>query len=311
MIFKQIDDKAKEIQTLNILLEKSQSTAQKKLINTQLQKVTLGIEAEEENAYYLNFEFEKSENIILLHDIRLEHKGRTAQLDHILISRFGIELLETKSSKGVMTINNDGSMTLVNGKYTNTYPNPLEQSKRHASVLKEFISNSNILSKRIDMFGGIDISSKVLIHPKTNVSNSELPSDFERGDSFVSNRLKDIDDIGLFKAVGMITKGYDIDKAKEIAKLLVVAHTPIEYDYEKKFRIKKEVKSQEETKIKPSLIREENAQVKNEKQICPRCKEGQLIIKKIKSKKAQEKYSNTEFFGCNRYPKCRYTQDIV
>ena len=303
MIFKNIDDKSKQIQTLEELLSRSKSASQKRLIETDLKKVKSGYEAEKENAYYLDFELEKNKNLILLHDIRIEHDGRTAQFDHLLISRFGIELLETKSSKGTMTINNDGSLDLKNGKYTNTFPNPLEQSKRHAVVLKEFIAASELLSKRIGIFGGIEISSRVLINPKTTLTNSKLPEGFERADSFISNRKKEIDNIGVFKAVGLISKGYNIEKAKEIAQMIVDAHKPVEFDYAKKFKIKKEEQTEE-------IISDEIVQVKVVDTSCPRCKEGKLVVKQIKSKKAKEKYGNDEFIGCDRYPKCRYTKNL-
>ena len=299
MIFKTIDDKSKQIETLENLFLRSKSEAQKKLILNDLKKVKSGYEAEKENAYYLDFELEKNKNLILIHDIRLEHDGRTAQFDHILISRFGIELLETKSSKGTMTINNDGSIDIKNGKYTNTYPNPLEQSKRHALVLKEFIAASELLSKRIDIFGGIEISSKVLINPKTTLTNSTLPEGFERADSFISNRKKEIENISVFKAVSLISKGYNIEKAMKIAQMIVNAHQPLEFDYTKKFKISKE----------PQI--EEKNTIDNSKRKCPRCNEGELIVRKSKSKKAKEKYENNEFLGCSRYPKCRYTEAIV
>ena len=299
MILKTIDDKSKQIETLEDLYSRSKSEAQKKLIASDLKKVKSGYEAEKENAYYLDFELEKNKNLILIHDIRLEHEGRTAQFDHILISRFGIELLETKSSKGTMTINKDGSIDIKNGKYTNTYPNPLEQSKRHALVLKEFLAASELLSKRIDIFGGIEISSKVLINPKTTLTNSTLPEGFERADSFISNRKKEIENISVFKAVSLISKGYNIDKAMEIAQMIVNAHQPLEFDYTKKFKISKE----------PQI--EEKNTIDNSKRTCPRCNEGELIVRKSKSKKAKEKYEKNEFLGCSRYPKCRYTEAIV
>lgn len=311
MIFKNIDDKSKQIQTLEDLLSRSKSDAQKRLIETDLKRVKSGYEAEKENAYYLNFKLEKNKNLILLHDIRLEHDGRTAQFDHLLISRFGIELLESKSSKGTMTINDDGSLDLKNGKYTNTFPNPLEQSKRHAAVLKEFIAASELLSKRIDIFGGIDISSKVLINPKTTLTNKQLPDGFERADSFISNRNKEIDNIGIFKAVGLFSKGYNIDKAKEIAQMIVDAHKPVEFDYAKKFKIAKDVPAGEEDNDTVYVASSnEESKTENINKICPRCKEGELIVRKTKSKKAKEKHENDEFIGCSRYPKCRYTENI-
>jgi len=304
MILKHIDDKSKQILTLKKLYSKSTSEAQKKLIKSDLSRVSNGDKAEKDNAYYLDFAFDKSKNIILLHDVRLEHNDRTAQFDHILISRFGIELLETKSSQGSITINNDGSMT-YKSKSTNTLPNPLEQSYRHAEVLKDFINNSELLSKRIAIFGGIDISSKVLIHPETTITNKKLPDGFERGDSFVTSRNKEIDDIGFFKAMGLLGKMYDINKAKEIAQIIVDAHKPVEYDYTKKYRMKKIELVDETYDAVPIKEKIEEASFKK---VCPRCNEGELIVKKIKSKKAIEKYSNDEFIGCSRYPKCRYTE---
>lgn len=311
MIFKKIDDKSKQIQILKELFSKSKSEAQKKLIENDLKKMISGYEAEQENAYYLDFEFEKSQNILVLHDVRLEHDGRTAQFDHILISRIGIELLETKSSKGIMTINTDGSLTLKNTKYTNTYPNPLEQSKRHATVLREFIDDNELLSKRIGIFGGIEITSKILIHPKTNLTNKKLPDGFDRADSFATKRSKEIDDIGVFKAIKLASKAYNIDKAKEIAKLLTDAHVPVEFDYTKKYKIKKEeVLKENKTAAPTSEVIENKIEVENAPKMCPRCKEGKLIVKKVKSKKAKEKYDNDKFIGCNRYPKCRYTEGV-
>ncbi len=310
MILKHIDDKLKQIQTLKDLLSKSKSEAQKRLISADLKRMKSGDKAEQENAYYLDFEFKNSKNVILLHDIRIEHEGRTAQLDHLLISRFGIELLETKSSSGTMTINHDGSLTLKKGKYSNTHSNPLEQSKRHAAVLRAFISASELLSKRIDILGGIDISSKVLINPKTTLTNEQLPDGFERADSFISNRTKEIDDIGFFKAIGILSKGYNIKKTKEIAQILIDAHTPVEFDYTKKYRITKDISIKKDERVTSSLSTsmEKTAQVETTFEVCPRCNEGELVIKKIKSKKAIEKYNNDEFKGCSRYPKCRYTE---
>jgi len=303
MIYKNIDDKSKQIETLENLLSRSTSDAQKKFIETDLKKLKSGLEAEQENAYYLNFEFEKSKHLILLHDIRLEHDGRTAQFDHLLISRFGIELLETKSSNSEMTINEDGSINLKNGKYTNTYPNPLEQSRRHGVVLRDFIDSKVLLSKRIDIFGGIEITSKVLINPKTTLINKTLPDGFERADSFVSKRRKEIDGLGIFKVLSTFSKGYSIDKAKEIAQILVDAHTPVDFDYTMKFKMKKEVIQEEPTEV------EQKPNIEDDIKACPRCSEGELIVKKIKSKKAQEKYNSDEFIGCDRYPKCRYTEN--
>ena len=75
---------------------------------------------------------------MLLHDIRIEHKGRTAQFDHIVIAPLGITILESKSFKGELTIDDDNSLKVKYGKYTKTFPNPIEQNIRHEKVLYDF-----------------------------------------------------------------------------------------------------------------------------------------------------------------------------
>ena len=55
MIIKKADNKLHEIQTLKTLLQKSNSKAQKKLIQSDLSKLKNGYEAEKDNAYSIDF----------------------------------------------------------------------------------------------------------------------------------------------------------------------------------------------------------------------------------------------------------------
>ena len=302
MIWKEIDAKDYEIITLKQLLGKSNSEAQKSLINKDLVSLENGYKAEKENAYYLDFHFEEKERLIVLHDIRIEHKGRTAQFDHIVIAPLGITVLESKSFKGELTINNDNSLNVKYGKYTKTFPNPIEQNIRHEKVLYDFIYDTFEIPTRFKLMGGIPINNMVLIHPNTTVSNKKLPEGFERSDAFATRRNKDIDNMNgakvLLSTVTFVTK----DLAKEIAKGLIKAHKPIKFDYTIKYRV-----SQKETlNTKQPIAPKENTEEKG----CPRCKEGTLVKRKRKSKKFGTQYESDEFFGCNRFPKCRYTEEV-
>jgi len=302
MIFKKIDDKNKEIATLKNLLKESNSEAQKKLIAQDLKSLVNGYQSEKENAYYLDFHFESRDRLVLLHDIRIEHNGRTAQFDHILIAPLGITILESKSFNGELTIKNDNSLVVKYGKYTKTFPNPIEQNIRHEKVLYDFIHDTLEIPARFKLMGGIPIDNKVLIHPNTTVTNSKLPEGFERSDAFATKRNKDIDKMGaakvLLSTVTFVTK----DLAQEIANVLINAHTPIKFDYTAKYRIsqKESPMPKQEAVVKESI----------EERICPRCKEGSLVKRKRKSKKFGTKYASDEFYGCSRFPKCRYTEEI-
>lgn len=292
MIFKKIDSKQKQIDTLQNLLSLSTSEAQKALIAKDLQLLKKGYESELQNAYYLDFYLEKSENLIILHDVRIEHNGQSAQIDHMLISRFGIELLESKSFSGVLTINNDTSLTIdYNGKLKNLQ-SPLEQSKRHALLLKEYLDEHTKLSARFKFLGGINISSVVLIHPETVTSNKTLPEHFFRADTFITARQKDIDNTSFFNAVKLISKFMTIESAKELAELIKKAHKPVEFDYTKKYKVHNTTVPNQSNEVSKIL---------HEGDACPFC-QNKLIQRQGKN--------GLPFLGCSSYPKCRFMRII-
>ena len=315
VVLKTIDNKNKEISTLKELLSKSSSVAQKKLISQDLKAIDNGYKSEKDNAYYLDFAFKDSERNMILHDIRIEHKGRVAQFDHILVSAIGITILESKSSTGVITINKDDSLSI---KYNNTVkdlPNPVEQNRRHKVVLEAFLKDKINFSSRFKLMGGIRIEHKVLIHPKTTVSNKKLPKNFDRSDSFVTKRGKEIDAMNSVRVLLTATTILTKENTKEISQALIDAHTPIVFDYRQKYKIKQSNNPPTTKKLsspsKKKVINTKKITKTADKEIlCPRCKEGTLVKRKRKSKKYGEKYQSDEFYGCGRFPKCKYTQEI-
>lgn len=44
---------------------------------------------------------------------------------------------------------------------------------------------------------------------------------------------------------------------------------------------------------------------------CPRCGDGTLVKRVRKDRRYHDKYDSNEFFGCSRYPKCRYTEECI
>jgi len=301
MIFKELDSKQNTINTLENLLKKSQSEKQKVLIKQDLQALKNGYEAEKQNAYYIDFYLNDSKNLVVLHDIRIEHNGQTAQIDHILISRFGIELLESKSFTGETTINNDLSISVkYNGK-NKSFENPIEQSKRHAKILDEFIAKNFNLGKRVEIFGGFPIDNIVLFNPKTTITNKKLPQGFFRADSYISKRLEKIDNLNALDIIKFATKMVKIDTVKKIANFLVENHTPTHFDYEKKYRVPKEIAIIKKVEI----VQKETPQIKEILTVgspCPFCKKPLVLRNATKDK---------PFLGCSTFPKCRFTRRVT
>ncbi len=272
MLLKEIDSKVEEINQLKKLLKESNNPKQKSLIKTDLTRVENGYKAEKENAYYLDFGFKDNKHNVLLHDIRIEYNGQVAQIDHIIINRFGIETLESKSQGGKLTIKNDGSLDVEYGKKIETFPNPIEQNNRHIEVLKKFLKETMELSSNHKLFG-IPISSMVLINPKTTISNQKLPKGFARADSFRTERIKNIDKMGaieVFKSIGGVM---NFKRVEEIANFLIKSHKPKKFDYLKKYPIKKDAKNSENIPNKPI-----QAHIK-ERPLCSKCKSSNIEIR--------------------------------
>jgi len=77
-------------------------------------------------------------NSVLMHDLRFEVDGEVAQIDHLLLRRAaGIMLFETKNFNGNLRINQRGEFSGNYGAREYGIPSPLEQSRRHANVLKK------------------------------------------------------------------------------------------------------------------------------------------------------------------------------
>ena len=64
-------------------------------------------------------------------------KDGTTQIDHILVSRFGVFIIETKDYKGWLFANaSQGTWTQVLFKYRFTFQNPIFQNARHVRAVR-------------------------------------------------------------------------------------------------------------------------------------------------------------------------------
>jgi ssDNA-binding Zn-finger/Zn-ribbon topoisomerase 1 len=165
------------------------------------------------------------------------------------------------------------------------------------------------------------------------VKNNPLPVGFSKADSFIRERDDEISKTGILKSFKLVSGIRTAESIRKIADFLVSQHTPITYDYEKKYKIgkeksetknKNEAVNTEDDETKASLINASKAEDINttienpqapkaiikEGDPCPRCKKGKLVIREVKSKKYKEKYQHEKFLGCENYPKCRYASSI-
>jgi len=250
MLLKKIDTHKKEdIQCLQKKLTLSDSEKQKYLIRQELKALEIGLKGENETAYFIDFNLMNNENYVILHDLRFEIDGLTAQIDHLLINKaVGIIIVETKNTQSEVTIRDDGTMLYNYGKKSHNLPSPLAQSDRHALVLDMILKKYNM---------EMDILSYVVFLPEVKITNKVLPKHFYRADTFIKNIINEFQRSPLKMlsiAVKMVTNKIPSSKNMEnIGNILINEHKPVVIDYDKKYRIKVE-KSENTQKVKEAEV---------------------------------------------------------
>jgi hypothetical protein len=113
MLIKSADDHSKRIKLLEEL-QKSPLLDEKQIkwLQEELFRLKQGIAGEGSAAHYIDRHFKDSQNHAVLHDLRFEVDGETAQIDHLILSRAGyVYLLETKNYGGDLEVNEYGEFT--------------------------------------------------------------------------------------------------------------------------------------------------------------------------------------------------------
>ena len=135
----------KSIDTLKKALD-SRKLKEKDMIKAQ--NVMDGLRLEQDMAYFLDIEFEKYEDIIVLNDLKVEYNGKTAQIDHLVLTCYSAYFIESKSVAGSLSVDEYDKWTRLYGNKVKHIESPLMQSKRHEKILFK------LLNDNVDMFLG-------------------------------------------------------------------------------------------------------------------------------------------------------------
>lgn len=118
----------------------------------------------------------------ILHNVNFKYKGKSAQIDFVVITARCTYFIECKNFIGNITINSKGDFVRTymknNRKVTEGTYNPITQSKRHLEIIKEEnYDNANILykmnfEKTFDSFHDYIV---VMANPKTIINDKYAP----------------------------------------------------------------------------------------------------------------------------------------
>ncbi|MDD5395553.1 MAG: NERD domain-containing protein [Thiothrix sp.] len=205
-----------------------------------------------------------------VNNVTIATANGTTQIDHIIVSRYGIFVIETKNMEGwIFGAEAQPKWTQSFRKSKFQFQNPLHQNFRHIKALEEFLGLPPSMFHSIVCFVG-----------ETCKLKTELPDNVICGGPFGYIKAKIevlLPDAQIVEIVEAIKTGM---RPKNFLGL-----------------------STRETK------QEHLASLKDRHSsttTCPKCG-GELILRTIK----KGEKSGQQFYGCGKFPACRYMRSIV
>ncbi len=229
MLIKDADDQAAQLEALERLAVGTGPKARQ--AGDELRRRKAGIRGEKDSAYLINFDYAQSPNWAVIHDLRLEHGGRVAQIDHLLINRWmDVYVLETKQFHAGIKITEDGEFLRWND-FRRTFEgmaSPIEQNERHIQVLKDVMAGIE-LPTRLGVRIPPAFQSFVLVGPNARI---DRPRKFDTSRVVKADQLKkaiwrDFDNenplVGVVRMAARIVSGETVEF---VARQLAALHRP-------------------------------------------------------------------------------------
>lgn len=236
MLIKQADDKSARLAELERQMRLPGHAGQQ--AKEDFYRLRAGIKGEKDSAYFIDFDYgEVSKNWAVIHDLRVEHQGRMAQIDHVMINRWlEIYVLETKHFNSGIRITEDGEFLRWND-WRKTYEgmeSPLLQNERHIAVLKDVCATLD-LPERLGIRMQPDFQSLVLVSASAKIMRPEK-STFDSSRVIKADQLKkriekDIENISTLSVFLKAPKMVSAETVRSLAQQLARRHVvPVPID---------------------------------------------------------------------------------
>lgn len=242
MLIKAANDRRKDLDVLQALLAHPRATAQTRTrIEQEMRNIRAGAKGEAEAAYEIDFHHKPSRNWAVIHDLRIEHQGRVAQIDHLLINRvLEFWVCESKHFSEGVAVNEQGEFTAFYGGRAYGVASPIEQNRKHVAVLEKLMRSGIVqLPTRLGISLKPSFRSVVLVSKNARISRPKGTVDgiesVIKADALRKLIERDLDKesavVTLLSMTKFVGQGTLEDFGRKVAKL----HRPIAFDWAAKF----------------------------------------------------------------------------
>lgn len=148
-------------------------------------------------AFYLRRAFGTDPNVFVFNNLRLEHEGEVGQIDHLIVHKGGMVIVESKSVTSAVRINDREEWSRQwNGRWQGM-PSPVLQAQRQADFLRAYLNahKENLLNKMMlgkqATFAAFLIEVLVAISDQGVIQAKGERSEIRKADQ-VPDRVKDM-----------------------------------------------------------------------------------------------------------------------
>jgi len=184
----------------------------KTLQNAVSTTAKVGQKQEQDVAFFLRRAFKDHKQVYVINDFKFTHNDETAQIDHLIVYPYGFVLIESKSIKGEVKVNDLGEWTRsLNSKWSGM-ASPIKQVELQQKLLREMLhaNRENILGKLLGIkqqsFGMRCWDNVCAVSSSAVIDRDSMPND-------VSKQL--------------VKTEFLVDKLNEIMKLKTYAITKL------------------------------------------------------------------------------------
>ena len=112
-----------------------------------------GYKAEQQMAFYLRRAFGESSDIFVFNDLRFVRNGEVAQIDHLILHRFGLVSVESKSVTGSIEVNAQQEFVRVFGRKRSGMKSPITQVNMQKQLLQSLLNDHKEQLRRKVLMG--------------------------------------------------------------------------------------------------------------------------------------------------------------
>ncbi len=160
-----------------------------------------GQKQEQDVAFFLRRAFKGHKQVYVINDFKFTHNDETAQIDHLIVYTYGFVLIESKSIKGDVKVNDLGEWTRsLNSKWAGM-ASPIKQVELQQKLLREMLhaNRESILGKLLGIkqqsFGMRCWDNVCAVSSSAVIDRESMPNDVSKQlvkSEFLVDKLSEI-----------------------------------------------------------------------------------------------------------------------